>query len=276
MSEDKKNNAMADDLDNQTEGRISEYQKKKVAVISNKYGIVVKGIERKLIDGGYKVTVLMDDRKEIEANADKHALFLIYLPKDIMEKELEINQLSSTCYTINGHGRSIILVGEKKNRADLVNKLPKLANFPWIDQPVKMDDLMELVDKTIRAETMHAGKKRILIVDDDPGYAKMAREWIKDEYRVDIVTAGMQAITFLLKNQVDLILLDYEMPVVDGPQVLQMLRQEPATEGIPVVFLTGIDSRESVDRVMELRPKGYILKSTTKEKLLGYLKDYFD
>ena len=85
----------------------------------------------------------------------------------------------------------------------------------------------------------------------------------------------MQAITFLLKNEVDLILLYYEMPVVDGPQVLQMLRQEPATANIPVVFLTGIGTRESVARVMSLKPEGYILKSTTREDLLAFLDGKF-
>ena len=66
----------------------------------------------------------------------------------------------------------------------------------------------------------------------------------------------------------DLILLDYEMPVVDGPQVLQMLRQEEETAHIPVLFLTGNGSREAVSRVMELKPDGYILKSTTRGDLL--------
>ena len=113
---------------------------------------------------------------------------------------------------------------------------------------------------------------KILIVDDDPSYAKMVKEWIKDKYQTDIVTAGMQAITFLLKNKVNLILLDYEMPVVDGPQVLQMLRQDDATKDIPVVFLTGVGSKDSVQRVMALKPTGYILKSTTRENLLDYLK----
>ena len=105
----------------------------------------------------------------------------------------------------------------------------------------------------------------------------MVKEWIKEYYKVDIVTAGMQAITFLLKvpenEKVDLILLDYEMPVVDGPQVFQMLRQESDTADIPVVFLTGVGTREGVSRVMELKPEGYILKSATRENILGYLRE---
>ena len=63
------------------------------------------------------------------------------------------------------------------------------------------------------------------------------------------------------------------MPLVDGPQVFQMLRQEQATQHIPVVFLTGVGTREGVERVMALKPDGYILKSATKEKLLNYLRE---
>ena len=101
----------------------------------------------------------------------------------------------------------------------------------------------------------------------------MVREWIKDSYKVDVVTAGMQAITFLTKKKVDMILLDYEMPIADGPQVLQMLRQEPSMAGIPVIFLTGNGTKEAVTRVMELKPEGYLLKSTTRENLLAFLKE---
>ncbi|MBO5515090.1 MAG: response regulator, partial [Schwartzia sp.] len=145
---------------------------------------------------------------------------------------------------------------------------PQWETFAWLDRPVKMDELELAVKAAIASE----GKKTILVVDDDPSYAKMVREWLREVYHVCTVTGGMNAIKFLLATPVDIILLDYEMPVVDGPQVLQMLRQEPATKEIPVIFLTGVDTREGVERVMALKPDGYILKSTTKEKLLEYLR----
>ena len=63
------------------------------------------------------------------------------------------------------------------------------------------------------------------------------------------------------------------MPVVDGPQVLQMLREEPETANIPVIFLTGIGTKEAVQRVMALKPSGYILKTTTRDDLLIYLRE---
>lgn len=120
-------------------------------------------------------------------------------------------------------------------------------------------------------------KKRVLIVDDDPAYARMVRAFIKDIYRADIAISGEQAITFLHKvpadEGVDLILLDCEMPVADGPAVFKMLREDPLTKRIPVVFLTGNATPALIGRIMELEPEGYITKTATREELLGYIAD---
>ncbi|MCR4590743.1 MAG: response regulator [Lachnospiraceae bacterium] len=116
-------------------------------------------------------------------------------------------------------------------------------------------------------------KKRILLVDDDPSYAKMVREWIRDKYRTDVVTAGTKAIKFLSKHRVDMILLDYEMPDLDGSKVLEMLRKDPATKDIPVVFLTGMDSREGIVKLLDLKPDGFLLKTAAKDDILNFLNE---
>ncbi len=170
-------------------------------------------------------------------------------------------------------GEGIIYIGEQNFKDDFIRAFPKADGYPWVNRPIDMEMLPDTVEKAFANPHQAAEKKKILLVDDDPSYATMVREWIKDDYQVYVVTAGMQAITFLLKKKVDLILLDYEMPVVDGPQVLQMLRQEEDTKDIPVVFLTGVGTREGVQRVMELKPEGYVLKSTTKDNLLSFLKE---
>ena len=66
----------------------------------------------------------------------------------------------------------------------------------------------------------------------------------------------------------DLILLDYEMPVCSGAQFLEMLHSEPQTKNIPVIFLTSRSDEETVKKVIELGPQGYLLKSQPKEKIL--------
>ncbi|MBO7633593.1 MAG: response regulator, partial [Lachnospiraceae bacterium] len=112
-------------------------------------------------------------------------------------------------------------------------------------------------------------------VDDDPQYLSMVREWLKEDYNVTMANSGLQAIRWLGRNKVDLILLDHEMPVTSGPQVLEILRSEEDTKGIPVMFLTGKGDKESVMAVVALRPEGYFLKNIIKEELLEKLAEFF-
>ena len=154
--------------------------------------------------------------------------------------------------------------------------VPGLKDFLWIDRPVDMYVLIREIEKEGRRLESALAQKRLLIIDDDPLYAKMVCEWLKDNYQMDMVEDGMQGISWLATNKVDLILLDYEMPVIDGPKILEMLRMHKETSSIPVIFLTGIGTKESIARVMGLKPQGYILKTTTKQELLATLKSFFE
>ena len=249
---------------------------KNIATVSCQSSVVVKGIEKKLSEWGYQITSVTEKFDEIKNLVRELELFIVYLPGDIMSDPVKKNHLSKICEELTKRQKNAILIGELKYHKELLQEIPGAVEFEWLNRPIDMELLEKTVEKVIEKGTApkaeQDAKRRMLIVDDDPSYAKMVREWLKDIYQVDIVVAGMQAITFLLKNRVDLILLDYEMPVVDGPQVLQMLRSEPSTKDIPIVFLTGVGTREGVERVMALNPRGYILKSTTREDLRGYLK----
>jgi len=72
-------------------------------------------------------------------------------------------------------------------------------------------------------------------------------------------------------------LLDYEMPICDGRQTLEMLRSEPAFINLPVIFLTGRSDPESVKKVMALKPAGYLLKylkpAEIKQKIDGFFEN---
>ena len=85
----------------------------------------------------------------------------------------------------------------------------------------------------------------------------------------------MNAITFLGKKHVDLILLDYEMPVASGLQVFEMLKAEPATASIPVIFLTAKDDRETVMKVLAAKPEKYLLKTMDPEELVESVNNFF-
>lgn len=246
-----------------------------IVIITDHFSVIVRGIENKLKEIGYKVSTIEDKYDKILDCLDFANLFIFNLPVDINEDTKEYKDLISSMNVICNSNIETIFIGEKRNHETYIMSIPSLANKPWINRPVDIESLSGVINNYILDEKKKQEQKSILIVDDDPAYAKMVREWIKDTYKISIVTAGMQAIKFLVKNKVDLILLDYEMPVVDGPQILEMLKSEPDTADIPVVFLTGIGTRESIERVKALKPSGYILKTTTRDELLEYINDLF-
>jgi len=66
------------------------------------------------------------------------------------------------------------------------------------------------------------------------------------------------------------------MPVVDGKQVLEMIRTETEFADIPVIFLTSKGDRESVMKVMELKPEGYLLKTMKPADIIKAVNDFFE
>ncbi len=118
-------------------------------------------------------------------------------------------------------------------------------------------------------QEMAAGKKRghILVVDDDPRMLKVIRAYLRDEYDVASAVNGKLALKFLEKKRTDLILLDYEMPGMKGPEVFKTLKRNPELSHIPVVFLTGVGELSKVQEVLEMKPQGYLLKPVDRAKL---------
>ncbi|MBR0093446.1 MAG: response regulator [Lachnospiraceae bacterium] len=117
--------------------------------------------------------------------------------------------------------------------------------------------------------------RRVLIVDDDPTSLRALRGVLHNNYKVVMVDSAMSALVYLEDHQPDLILLDYEMPAINGPQFLTMLRAREKLRDIPVMFLTGKSDKDTVMTVMDLKPAGYLLKSTPTDKILEKLSDFF-
>ena len=99
---------------------------------------------------------------------------------------------------------------------------------------------------------------------------------IRDRYQIILANSGAMAIKYLSTNRPDLVLLDYEMPIVDGRQVLGMIRSETEFSNIPVIFLTSKGDKESVMNVMELKPDGYLLKTMPPEQIKQSVDDFFE
>ena len=117
-------------------------------------------------------------------------------------------------------------------------------------------------------------RKHILVVDDDTEQLLQIKEHLKEFYEVTLVPSGDAALKYLVRHRADLILLDYMMPSMSGPQVFEKLHQMPSLMNIPVVFLTGVTEKDTVVKTLvELKPQGYIVKPARKSELVAKIID---
>ena len=243
-----------------------------IVIIELQQSVVIRGVKNRLDELHFKVTELGNDMQEIARHSGRVDLFILYLSESIIGHTGATAAISEIIDDVDVDEQKMVLVGEKDFLEDITKKMPDLRKYDRFNLPIDMSKLDQMVEDVVVVKGGGA-QKRVLIVDDDPAYAKMVRGWISEEYLVNIVTSGMHAITFLTKNSADLVLLDYEMPIVDGPQVYEMIKSEEELANIPIVFLTGNGTREGVHRVMQLGPAGYVLKGASKLELLTKIKN---
>ena len=112
-----------------------------------------------------------------------------------------------------------------------------------------------------------AERKHVLVIDDDRIILKMLKEALSDDYDVTTMVNGVAAEKFLEAKNVDLVILDYEMPIETGAEVFKRIKKNPKISHTPVCFLTGISEREKIMEVMALKPHGYLLKPIDMDML---------
>ncbi len=119
-------------------------------------------------------------------------------------------------------------------------------------------------------------KRKILVVDDSDVFRQAMKELLGSDYEVALAKSGVSAIRSLTLDRPDLVLLDYEMPVCDGYQVLGMIRSEESIADIPVIFMSGRVDKERVDKILALKPAGYLLKTLKPAEIKHSIDQFFN
>ena len=102
--------------------------------------------------------------------------------------------------------------------------------------------------------------KRVLVVDDNKENLVMLRAILEEEYQVTLVPSGKLALEYLAKKQTDLVLLDVQMPDMDGMEVIQQMKQNADMSSVPVLFLTGVESADIEAECLKRGGDDYIRK----------------
>ena len=245
---------------------------KKLMLIGNEKGFMVHATVTALEKEDYEVLCVPPDIDAIYRLKETPDIWILYV-EDLNE---DLQKVLTYCKdTIGGRGAFFYLIGNPEDLKEVQRVIPATLIKRSFERPVNNTDLVKELNHIVLIDEVGAIEKSILIVDDDPTMVRMIKNLLSEKYKVYMANSGMNAITLLVKNKVDLILLDYEMPVVDGAQVLEMIRSEPATKDTPVIMLTAKDDKESVMKVLELKPEKYLLKSMPPNKWVMEIDDYF-
>ncbi len=126
----------------------------------------------------------------------------------------------------------------------------------------------------------------VLLVEDDPGDVLMTQEAFADykvANRLTVVSDGESAMAYLRKEGAhagaptpDLILLDLNLPRMDGREVLAELKEDPDLRRVPVVVLTTSDAEEDIMRSYNLHANAYVTKPVDFERFIEVVRQIDD
>ena len=119
-------------------------------------------------------------------------------------------------------------------------------------------------------------KKRFLLVEDDPDHAALITDVLEDNVdgiKTDVILKkdGQEAIDFIQskkKEQISLVILDLNLPKVDGMDVLKFIKKNSRYSSVPVIVLSTSSNQKTIDEAYENGANGYFTKPATYEELV--------
>lgn len=246
--------------------------KGKVLILAEKETFIIKVLIGKLKDAKIEGVFCGEDIDQINEALSECSAITYYVEAG---ERMAMDTSTFLRDRLSEENKQMIIVGDPVDVKGLYDVFPAHLILKTFDRPLNYEVYLQTINRVFNVTDSGDSKHSILIVDDDPNYMGLVREWLKDTYKIFMANSGQRAIKWLANNKADLILLDYEMPITSGPQVLQMIRDDEETKNIPIVFLTGKDDKESVVSVLALKPDGYILKTSGKEEIIATVQKLF-
>lgn len=125
---------------------------------------------------------------------------------------------------------------------------------------------------------MFGEKKKIVAVDDSGIILKMLTKVLGEKYEVHAFSTGKRALQFLKEKdrKPDLIILDIDMPEINGYEMLQMIKEKDHLENVPVIFLTSNSDKSHVVKAVAGGAKDYVVKPIDEEILMEKVSSLID
>lgn len=243
-----------------------------ILLVRDEKTFMVNAMISNMKEAGHAVEEVSFSAKKLDDAGKRSDIIVIYADDTLAENQEVMLLLKDLSID---YDKRLVFIGSKQENEDVEQVIPKHLFAEMFERPLDMNKFIDRINAMFEDKKERERKKCILLCDDDVSFLHIMNEWLKDDYIVGMAKSGMQAITWIARNNVDLILLDYEMPTVDGLKVFEMLKSEQFSKDIPVMFLTGKSDKLAILRAMSMKPAGYILKDISKQQLMGKLDDFF-
>ena len=243
-----------------------------IMIISEVQSYLIVSLKERFEEAEYNVITVKADIDMINKNTEPISIIILYTDEKLGEQQQALNYIKDKAAE---EDIPVFVIGDSNEIQSVEKMIPKHLIREEFLRPI---NLAEVVESILNYEKKFGkqNKKKILVVDDSGVMLRSVKAWLEEQYQVILANSGAMAIKYLATDRPDLVLLDYEMPIVDGKQVLGMIRAEKEFADMPVIFLTSKDDKESVMQVMSLKPDGYLLKTLEPAKIIQAVDDFFE
>ena len=119
--------------------------------------------------------------------------------------------------------------------------------------------------------------KKILLVEDDPFLGKILYSRLQsNEAKATLVTEGDRALTEVMNNVPDAVLLDIQLPVMDGFQILSAMRENKKTKDVPVIIISNFNQMKDKEHATELGADFLVKALVTPDDIMNHVKEVLD
>ncbi len=142
----------------------------------------------------------------------------------------------------------------------------------YITKPLKRKTFLQKIDSWIDK------RPSILIADDSVDNQKLFQIYTKklEDFRFVFVTDGKQALDKFKRKSISLVLMDMEMPVMDGYTATSKIRELENGKDVPIIALTAHHGKEAVKKCLNAGCNDHLGKPIRKQKLIELIKSYFE
>lgn len=249
-----------------------EENKGSILLLANTSSYLVSSIRDVMHENGLNIISLDAKQDGIKKVEERVQAILIYADATVMSRDDLIVFVKDFA---SENSVKIFMIGVPDELASLSQIIPAVDIKEKFTRPIDAGEVVKRIDEYVIRRAQNSVKS-ILAVDDSGVYLREINSWFSEKYHLTLVNSGLNAIKYLGNHRPDLILLDYEMPVCNGKQVLEMIRSDTECGDIPVIFLTSNSDRNTIIDIMPLNVAGYLLKTLPAEQIKKYVDDFFE